>query len=249
MTDARSRDPWAAVVSSHPGRVRRRGPRISVRWRTLRRRLARFGRVARRFTVRTTLRLLLYGLVAGLSVAAGLTVAALADEYGYHPIRNAATWARQPVQFAVGGTCSGCHDDKAATLSAERHAGISCQACHGPRAEHAAAQAGVALSVAPGPGPEPASCVVCHERASGRPQGFAVVAAATHFGGAPCLLCHDPHATTALAPPRVQHSLDRLPACLVCHGTDGLRPMPERHPVWPDGDCLACHLRAKAGTS
>lgn len=198
--------------------------------------------------MRTTLRVLLYGLVAGLSVAGGITVAALADEYGYHPIRNAAAWARQPVQFAVGGTCSGCHGDKAATLSAESHSRISCQACHGPRADHAAAEAGVTLTVVPDAAPAPASCVVCHERASGRPDGFAVVSAVTHFGEAPCVLCHDPHATTALAPPRVQHSLDRLPDCLVCHGTAGLRPMPERHPVWAEGDCLTCHLRPRTET-
>jgi hypothetical protein len=191
---------------------------------------------------------LLYGLVAGASVAAGLAVVALAGEYGYHPVRNAATWASQPARFAVGGTCASCHGDKAAALSAQPHARISCQACHGPRADHAAAQAGVTLTVAPAPAAAPASCVVCHERASGRPSGFAVVTAATHFGGAPCLLCHDPHATTAAAAPRVQHSLDRLPDCLVCHGPDGLRPMPEQHPVWPEGDCLTCHLRPQGVT-
>jgi hypothetical protein len=184
--------------------------------------------------------------VAGLSVAGGLTVVALAGEYGYHPVRDAATWASRPVKFAVGGTCASCHTDKAESLSTKGHAEISCQACHGPRADHAAAQAGAILTVAPAAAGAPTSCIVCHERVSGRPSSIPVITTTTHFGDAPCVLCHDPHATTALAPLRVKHSLDRLPDCLVCHGADGLRPMPVRHPVWPEGDCLTCHLRPQA---
>jgi hypothetical protein len=189
----------------------------------------------------------LYGLVAGLSVAGGLAVVALAGEYGYHPVRDAATWASQPAKFAVGGTCATCHGDKAAALSTKGHAGVGCQACHGPRADHAAAEAGVTLVPAAAPA-APASCVVCHERVSGRPSEFPVIAVAAHFGDAPCVLCHDPHATTAAAAPPVRHSLDRLPDCLVCHGPEGLRPMPVRHPVWPEGKCLTCHLRPEVVT-
>ena len=48
--------------------------------------------------MRTTIRVVLYALVAGFSVAAGLVVVALAGEYGYHPVRNAATWASQPIR-------------------------------------------------------------------------------------------------------------------------------------------------------
>lgn len=230
-------------MSGYPDRRRRRGLRLAARARSLRRRLGRTLRIVRRFTVRTTLRIVLYSLVAGLSVAAGLAVVALAGEYGYHPVRNAATWASQPARYAVGGTCSACHADKADVLASRPHAPVSCQACHGPRADHAAAEAGVTLTVVPQPAPDTATCVVCHERVSGRPSEHAVVTVATHFGGAPCLLCHDPHETTPLAPPRVLHPLDRLPDCLVCHGPEGLRPMPERHPAWPEGDCLTCHLQ------
>jgi cytochrome c553 len=217
-----------------------------MRARAMRRRLGRALRATGRLTVRTSLRILLYATVAGVSVAAGLAVVALAGEYGYHPVRNAATWASQPIQFAVAGTCASCHGDKATAVSTRGHAEVSCQSCHGPRADHAAAKAGVTLTVAPAPAAAPAACVVCHERVSGRPAGFPVVSAARHFGGAPCLLCHDPHATTAVAAPPVKHSLDRLPDCLVCHGPDGLRPMPQGHPVWPQGDCLTCHLRQQA---
>ena len=178
----------------------------------------------------------------------GLIVATLYGEYGYHPIRDAATWAGQPVQYAAVGECAGCHSDQVAMVARRGHATIDCQSCHGPRADHART-ASVTLVEAPVAAPNaPAACIVCHERAIGRPAAFPVITAATHNGGAPCLLCHEPHETLAKAPPEIRHDLDGLPACLVCHGPDGLRPMPAEHPDWPEGDCLACHLRRAGST-
>lgn len=211
----------------------------------MRRRLARRVRVVRSATLRLTRTLVLYAIVAGLSLAAGVAVVALYTEYGYHPIRNAATWAAQPARFAISGSCTACHPSEVAVVSGASHAGTDCQSCHGALADHVRnGTATLTLASTASAGVQAAApCITCHERVTGRPASFPQVTLALHYGLAPCLLCHDPHTTTALAPPVIPHSLDRLPECVVCHGPDGLRPVSDRHPVWPDGECLSCHLR------
>jgi hypothetical protein len=228
---------------------RRHAPgRIPLRIRVVRRRIGRAVRrgfrALRSLAWRITRLAVRYSLLISASLVAGLLLVALYAEYGYHPIRNAAAWAGQPLRYAVGADCASCHGDQVAALASETHAAVSCQACHGPIVEHVTA-AGLRPAVIPAnaiPPSEPI-CLACHERVEGRPATFAVVGATTHFGGAPCLLCHEPHTTVPLSPPGISHSLEDLPDCAVCHGPNGLRPVTERHPVWTDGDCFACHLR------
>ena len=206
-----------------------------------RRRIATAALALRSKGTRAVRWLVAHALVAALSVAGGLAIAQLADEYGYHPARNTTAWAAQPARYAISTTCSACHAERVQAVAANSHAVVDCQACHGPAGQHAKTGdvALAAQNVAP---TEPSACLVCHEAGLGRPVAFAVIAPDVHFGPVPCLVCHDPHTTVPLAPPRVRHSLDRLPACTVCHGPDGLRPVPPEHPTW-QGDCLICHLR------
>lgn len=228
---------------------RRHGPpgRLPARARAFRRQLrgpVRRLRAAARWTTR---QVVIHGAAAGLSVVAGLLLVTLYAEYGYHPVRNTAIWAQQPVSYAPSGDCARCHADQAATVAKARHATVDCQSCHGPLADHART-AGVALAASSDAAPEAspvarATCLLCHEGVEGRPLEFPVVTAATHFDPAPCLLCHEPHAAVAKVPARISHSLDGLPDCLTCHGPDRIRPMPVAHPEWPEGDCLTCHLR------
>lgn len=196
---------------------------------------------ARATAIRVIHWLSLHALAAILSIAAGLAIAQLADEYGYHPNRNASTWAAQPARYAVSTACEACHAGPVAVVVGTAHEAVDCQACHGAAGEHARTGsptvAGEAAASA-----TPATCLVCHGAGLGRPVAFTVVAPDVHFGPAPCLACHDPHTTVAPSPPRVRHSLDRLPACAVCHGPYGLKPVPAGHPAW-SGDCLVCHLR------
>jgi len=150
------------------------------------------------------------------------------------------------VRFAVSSACAACHAEPATSMAQQGHGSIDCQACHGAAAQHALtgdAETGEAVRAST----DASACLVCHEAGLGRPVAFTVIAEDVHFGPAPCLVCHDPHSTVAPSPPRVRHSLDRLPACTVCHGPDGLRPMPAAHPVW-SGDCLVCHLRGGTTT-
>lgn len=211
----------------------------------MRRRLVRRLGALRSVMLRLTRTLLLYAIVAGLSLAAGVAVVALYTEYGYHPIRNAATWAGQPARFAIAGSCTACHAREVAAVAGAPHAGTNCQSCHGALADHVRDSTATLTLASTARASEQAAtaCIICHERVSGRPATFPQVTQALHFGPAPCLLCHDAHTTTALVPPVIPHSLDRLPECVACHGPDGLRPVSDRHPVWPDGECLTCHLR------
>jgi hypothetical protein len=200
-------------------------------------------------------RLATYVIVAGLSLGAGLLVVALAAEYGYHPVRNASTWAGQPFRYAIAGTCADCHAQQQAAVAVAGHDAVNCQACHGPLQDHvtterAAAGTGagrpVLAEVIPSGPSTLGMCLACHDAVLGRPRVFPMISTAVHYGAVDCTVCHDPHGTSAVAPPEVRHSLDNLPDCLVCHAPGGVRPVTAAHPVVDRIDCLACHLRRGA---
>jgi hypothetical protein len=180
-------------------------------------------------------------VLAAVSVGLGLAVHEIYLQYGFHPAVSTATWASLQPRYENGSECASCHGGEVAALASSQHASIDCQTCHGPAADHP--QAVLAVS-GPAASADPtqvtALCVTCHAAVDGRPTDFPTINTETHYA-APCALCHDPHDPTPLVPPVIRHSLDRLPDCLVCHGPDGLDPMPSAHPVWPGGDCLACH--------
>jgi len=217
----------------------------------------------RSVAIRSLRWLALHGMVAALSVGAGLLVVALATEYGFHPNRNASTWAGQPMRYASTTACRDCHAAQAATAVDGRHDQVSCQACHGPMADHArtasppndtaaivpvSAGRGVAAAAATTTGS--ALCLVCHETVIGRPTTVEVISPTAHYGGGDveCVICHDPHGTAAATPPIVRHELEGLPDCLVCHGPGGLRAMTPAHPSTGTIDCLLCHLRRAGAT-
>jgi hypothetical protein len=95
----------------------------------------------------------------------------------------------QPLAHAGRQACEMCHEDQLKVLQAGKHAGVGCEACHGPLAAHAN-----------DPGtPKPALpqakllCVRCHEANSAKPKGFPQVVSKEHSGGEDCKSCHLPH--------------------------------------------------------
>jgi hypothetical protein len=199
---------------------------------------------------------LIKGILAGATLVATLIVASVAmalvvpwvyDEYGFHPVENARTWAALTPSYADAAVCERCHEAEYAPWQGERHASVTCESCHGPLAEHAAtapleAPAGsLALEK-----PAEDLCVVCHEQSPAKPTAFAQVALAEHFAGGPCLGCHDSHSATAVRPPGIPHSLARLPACVTCHAPAGLKPVPVGHVEADDLVCRTCHKRQTA---
>ena len=97
--------------------------------------------------------------------------------------------ARQP-SFAGRDTCKGCHPAvlEAMEKAKSRHAGVGCEACHGPLAKHAE-----------NPVSKPARpdarrlCLTCHEANVAKPLGFKQIVAKEHNEGLTCTDCHNQH--------------------------------------------------------
>ena len=72
---------------------------------------------------------------------------------------------------------------------AGKHAGVNCEACHGPLAKHVEDPASVVPQL-----PDTAViCARCHEENIAKPKDFPQVEVAQHSGGADCKSCHQPH--------------------------------------------------------
>lgn len=93
------------------------------------------------------------------------------------------------ISFAGKETCEMCHDEVAKTKSTGKHAGVACEACHGPTALHTEdPTTNHAMK------PNPATlCVRCHEADSAKPKNFPQVISKDHAGGTSCADCHKPH--------------------------------------------------------
>lgn len=95
----------------------------------------------------------------------------------------------RPVNFAGQAECASCHDSQLQVRNGGRHKGISCEACHGPQAKHAAS----------GGDNKPAKpnvltlCLNCHEKDAAKPVALPQVDKAEHYNGTTCSDCHLPH--------------------------------------------------------
>ncbi len=97
--------------------------------------------------------------------------------------------AARPISFAGHATCEACHDDQAKTKAAGKHAGLSCETCHGPAAAHTEDPTEHAVMK-----PDPkVLCVRCHEADPARPKSFPQVVSKDHAGDTSCIECHKPH--------------------------------------------------------
>ena len=109
-------------------------------------------------------------------------------EYGHYRGNAISEIADRPLHFAGHQNCQTCHADIFQTKMTGKHAGVNCEACHGPLEKHAQDP-----SIDPGK-PEVATlCVRCHAASAARPKWFPQVDAATHANGVPCDTCHQPH--------------------------------------------------------
>ncbi len=110
-------------------------------------------------------------------------------KYGHYREGALADNRAHPITYAGRETCAMCHDEALTALGKGKHAGVGCEACHGPQSAHAAGggqpkpQLPVALQL----------CVVCHEANSSKPKGFPQVVSKQHYEGGDCKACHQPH--------------------------------------------------------
>jgi hypothetical protein len=131
-------------------------------------------------------------LVAGMALFLVVRAAVVPQGFGkyghYRP--GALELVRQrPIGYAGQDTCVMCHDDEAKARAAGKHAGVHCEACHGPLAQHAEDPSAHVPQL-----PDVANlCRRCHEKDAAKPAGFPQVVTAEHSGGALCNTCHQPH--------------------------------------------------------
>lgn len=128
------------------------------------------------------------GLVAFLLIRSAIVPKSF-GEYGHYRGAALDEIRARPVSFAGHSTCEMCHDDVFKVKSAGVHAGVACEACHGPAAAHTEdPTANKALK------PDPATlCVRCHEADPAKPKGFPQVVSKEHAGETSCGECHQPH--------------------------------------------------------
>lgn len=131
-------------------------------------------------------------LVAGLAIFLLIRFAIVPKSFGeFGHYRGAALEEirARPISFAGHAACEMCHDDVVKVKSAGVHAGVACEACHGPTFAHTDdPMAHKAVK------PDPATlCVRCHAADPAKPKGFPQVVAKDHAGDASCGDCHQPH--------------------------------------------------------
>ena len=110
-------------------------------------------------------------------------------QYGHYRGAAMGEIAAHPAKFAGHETCEACHADVLEVKKAGKHAGVNCEACHGPQAKHAEDPG----SVKPVLPDTSVLCARCHEANSAKPKWFPAVVTGEHSQGLPCNTCHTPH--------------------------------------------------------
>ncbi len=109
--------------------------------------------------------------------------------YGHYRAGALADNAARPMQYAGRAVCVKCHSDIQEQRTGGKHAGIGCEACHGPLAKHAA-DPGTLVPQLPHPRD---TCLRCHTARPSKPEGFPQIVPAEHAPEGACTECHKPH--------------------------------------------------------
>jgi hypothetical protein len=133
--------------------------------------------------------LFLGGLLLFLVLKAAL-VPETFGRYGHYRAGALDDARARPVAFAGGGACADCHGDALEALKQGKHAGVRCEACHGPLAAHAQAEDPAAAKPQR---PTAELCPVCHAANVAKPAGFPQVQVKEHAEPGTCLECHKAH--------------------------------------------------------
>jgi hypothetical protein len=110
--------------------------------------------------------------------------------YGHYRAGAIADAAIRTPGYAGQASCVECHDDVQQVRLTDKHATVSCEACHGPLGRHARSETDVA-PIRPSPR---AVCLTCHTDVTGMPAAFPRVIVNEHSDAGPCTECHKAHA-------------------------------------------------------
>jgi hypothetical protein len=69
-------------------------------------------------------------------VIRGFLVPKSFGQFGHYRADSVTEIAARPIKFAGHESCEGCHADVVEKKNG-KHAGVNCEACHGPQAQHA----------------------------------------------------------------------------------------------------------------
>jgi len=132
--------------------------------------------------------------VTSILVVRAIVIPRSFGQYGHYRGAALKEIAKLPIKYAGHQACEVCHTDIVATKNAGKHAGVNCEACHGPLAKHADDP-----SIVPAKLDTATLCVKCHAASAAKPKGFPQVKADEHSGGLPCETCHQPHSPAIAA--------------------------------------------------
>jgi hypothetical protein len=93
------------------------------------------------------------------------------------------------ASFAGHAACEDCHAEVVETRKGSKHERVSCEACHGALARHAAGDESAGKPARP----TAALCLTCHASNVAKPAGFPQVSPKDHAEPGTCLECHIPH--------------------------------------------------------
>ena len=136
--------------------------------------------------------------IAGLLiflVIRGFLVPKSFGQFGHYRANAVTEIAARPIKFAGHETCEGCHADVLDKKKNGKHAGVNCEACHGPQAQHVDDP----TSVKPAKLDTAVLCARCHEANAAKPRNFPQVDTEEHSTGLPCDTCHQPHSPVIVA--------------------------------------------------
>ncbi|MHC4160194.1 MAG: hypothetical protein ACYSSO_14070 [Planctomycetota bacterium] len=158
------------------------------------------------------------------------------EQYGFRQSEdNAKEWSSLSPLYADSSRCSECHQDKHSVWMESKHSTVSCENCHGPATAHIETNASLIIVASR------ESCGLCHDQLLSKPSDFPQIDLDEHGGQLECITCHNPHDPEVAAPPRIPHTLEGRPDCLVCHKAGGIKPFPQDHTGRDKGTCLNCH--------
>ena len=163
--------------------------------------------------------------IAMLIAARHIFVPPSFGDYGHYRGDAVKDEVKQEIAYAGSEACLDCHDDIYNTKAASRHAGVSCEACHGPAAGHVEAPDDVKPQAPRGRD----YCPFCHGYNQARPTGFPQILVVQHNPGQACMTCHQPHNPTTPHTPE---------ECSACHRSIANSKMVSHHATL---ECTQCH--------
>jgi hypothetical protein len=163
--------------------------------------------------------------VVGLIVTRQLLVPDTFGDIGHYRAAAIDSVVARDKKYAGHQECALCHSDIQEQRLAANHRSVTCEVCHGPAADHAAAPLGSKPDAPRGRD----LCILCHEYNFSRPTGFPQIEPVSHNPMAPCMGCHEPHAPETPVVPG---------ECSACHGQIARQKAVSHHAALA---CTTCH--------